>query len=233
MREYQRDGLRMLALHEPAQLQGVGLLDGLDVFVGLSSGLRKMFGNPLSAFGTKGVGQHFLGVVKPAARATPRRLSKFLKYGFGLIGRNLVETRYGLADGLHFLVIELLQNLAAQLVTERDQKNGRFLRTGDFRRCGFVQGHEDCQCASSSDSQPRRTPAPAYGFFLPLSCSWFSKTSVLERVSAGRREPSLAAMAPGCEPGAAGRLAIEVAGGSTSGISWMRSFFLPDRKSVV
>src|ERR1022692_3274815 len=157
--------------------------DQRDGFVGLTSGLRKMLGNPLSAFGTKGVGQHFLGVVKPAARATPRGLRKFLQYGFGLIGRDLVETRYGLADGLHFLVIELLPNLAAQLVTERDQKNGRFLRTGDFWRCGFVQGHEDCQCASSSDSQPRRTPAHASGLFLPLSCSWFSKTSVLDRKS--------------------------------------------------
>ena len=132
----------MLALHEPAQLQRVGLLEGLDVFVGLTSGLGQMLGDPFGALGTKGVSQHFLGKIEATACAAARGLRKFLQYGFGLIGSDLVQTRDGFADGLHFFIVQLLQNLAAQLVAERNQKYGGFLRAGDFRRSAFVKGHE-------------------------------------------------------------------------------------------
>ena len=138
MRKDQRDGLRMLAFDEAAQLIRIGLLQGLEVFVEADSDPRKMVGDALGALRSKGVREHALGVIEAAAAAVlSRQLAELFQYRFGLAGRHLVQSRDGLADCLGFFVVQLLHHFAADLVSQSDQKYGGLLRAGDLGRSAF------------------------------------------------------------------------------------------------
>jgi len=87
----------------------------------------------LGALRPECVRQHFLGVFEAAAAAaSSRHLAKLFQYGFRLAGSDFFQPRDGLADCLHFLVVQLLHQLATDLVSQSDQQYGRLLRPCDF-----------------------------------------------------------------------------------------------------
>src|ERR1700722_6591770 len=94
MRKYQRDGLRMLAFDEAAQLIRIGLLQRFHVLVEPYAEARKMVRDALGALWSKSVREHPLGIIEAAPRAVlSRQLAKFFEHRFGLAGRPLIQPR--------------------------------------------------------------------------------------------------------------------------------------------
>ena len=133
MRQNERDHLRVLAVDELGELLRIGLLqrvEGSDVG---AQGLDQAVEQPPRRIRAEGADQDLAGVVQAALEHVVVRdghLVELLEDRFGLFVSDLGDARDLAADFLNLLLVELLENLGAGLVSQDHQQNGRLLDPG-------------------------------------------------------------------------------------------------------
>ena len=163
MGEDERHHLRMLVVDEPGELLRVSLLQGIDAGESGAQRFDQPVEHPGGSLLSEGAHEQLACVFQSPLEHVVvghGHVEELLQDQFGLLIADRSHARHLAADLLHLILPEVLEDLGADLVAERNQQDGRFLCTGQrFWEDLGVEGHgKGAECGHTGTLAKPRGP---------------------------------------------------------------------------
>ena len=177
MRQHQRDGLRMFAVEQFAQLRRIGALQLGQIAVRLFLRMPQLHQQLVGALFPERVDQQTAGIIQPAMHHEVLRLEQFpeLLDNFGRqLRRDAAQIGQFLGQPLHVRFRQCAQDLLGEVFSHRDQQDGGLANAVQLRRFALprlvVLDFRLCHGSLSLSRFRGSLPLPAFHRALAADC---------------------------------------------------------------